>query len=82
MYVFAEMRSLLNYHFITLSTLERLFSKKPILLKIPAKPMAVMILEVHFSFTGIIQGTLLKLIQSLNDIQQIFIGCPLGFWEI
>jgi len=52
----------LNYHFITLSTLERLLKKNPILLKIPAKPTAMMTSEVHFSFRGIIQGALLTLI--------------------
>lgn len=83
MCVSAEMHSLLlSYHFISLPTLERLSSRKLTLLKIPAKPTARMISEVHFSFGDIIQRALLKLIQFFNDIQQIFTGWYLGFWEI
>lgn len=39
--------------------------KKPILLKIPAKPTAMIISEVHFSFTSIIQGALLNPLTSI-----------------
>lgn len=74
---------LLKYHCITLSTLERLFSKNVHSWSFPAQPYCNDAISSPFLLHQHNSGAYIQpVIQSLYDIQQIFMGCPIGPWEI